>query len=246
MARSLVNRRDPTGTKRIEREEIARQREVIRLYTEAMAEVATGNDPDRTAKLERLSEALKEDLASSADKWINQAAESAVRVSDHVMNNLHTGIVLGNAVPVPKEEIEMLKANIVQNVRSVGGDLLKTVTRITAEGYQNGWGADKTAREIVKAGEGSVRHAKTIVRTETLRVSDTILKARYSMTGIDGYLSFPTDDDRLCTECIRKATGGSGTSLKVYRLDEAMALPWHPNCRCMRLPHFPDQEDIKI
>ena len=37
-----------------------------------------------------------------------------------------------------------------------------------------------------------------------------------------------------------------GTELKVYGLDEPMALPWHPNCRCCRIPHFADQEAITI
>ena len=244
--RSPVNRRDPSGTKRLERAEIERQREIITRYTEAMAQVAVGDSPDRLTILDRLSESMKDDLSASADDWLRDAAETTVRVSDRVLNNLHTGIVLGNAVTVPAEEVQMLKANIVENVRSVGGDLLRDVTRITAEGYQNGWGADKTAREIQKAGDSQVSHAKTIVRTETMRVCDVVAKHRYQQAGCDGYLSFPTDDDRLCHECVRHATGGNGTVLKVYGLDEPMALPWHPNCRCCRIPHFADQEAIMI
>lgn len=244
--RSPVNRRDPSGTKRIEREEIARQREIISRYTEAMAKVATGDDPRRTEILERLSEGLKDDLEASSDDWMRNAAEATVRTSDRVLNNLHTGIVLGPSVQVPAEEVSLLKANIRENVRSVGGDLLKDVTRITAEGYQQGLGADQIAREIWKASDKQVSHAETIVRTETMRVCDMVAKARYKQAGCDGYMSFPTDDDRTCLHCIRQATGGSGTELKVYGLNEPMALPWHPNCRCCRIPHFADQEAITI
>ena len=244
--RSPVNRRDPSGTKKIEREEIARQREIITRYTEAMADVAIGNDPKRAEILERLGESLKDDLEASSDDWMKNAAEATVRVSDRVLNNLHTGIVLGPSVQVPAEEVELLKANIRENVRSVGGDLLKDVTRITAEGYQQGLGADEITREIWKASDKQVSHAETIVRTETMRVCDTVAKARYKAAGCDGYMSFPTDDDRTCLHCIRQATGGSGTELKVYGLDEPMALPWHPNCRCCRIPHFADQEAITI
>ena len=244
--RSPVNRRDPSGTRKIEREEIARQREIITRYTEAMADVAIGNDPKRVEILERLGESLKDDLEASSDDWMKNAAEATVRVSDRVLNNLHTGIVLGPSVQVPAEEVELLKANIRENVRSVGGDLLKDVTRITAEGYQQGLGADEITREIWKASDKQVSHAETIVRTETMRVCDTVAKARYKAAGSDGYMSFPTDDDRTCLHCIRQATGGSGTELKVYGLDEPMALPWHPNCRCCRIPHFADQEAITI
>ena len=211
-----------------------------------MADVAIGNDPRRMEILERLGASLKDDLAASSDDWMRNAAETTVRVSDRVLNNLHTGIVLGPSVQVPAEEVEMLKANIKFNVQSVADDLMKDVTRITAEGYQNGYGADQIAREIWKASDKQVSHAETIVRTETMRVCDTVAKARYKQAGCDGYMSFPTDDDRTCLTCIRNATGGSGTTLKVYGLDEPMALPWHPNCRCCRIPHFADQEAITI
>jgi hypothetical protein len=77
-----------------------------------------------------------------------------------------------------------------------------------------------------------------MVRTETMRVCDVISKNRYEAAGCDGYMSYPTDDDRLCTTCLQYATGGTGTRLKVYGLDEPMTLPWHPNCRCCRIPHF--------
>ena len=244
--RSPVNRRDPSGTRKIERQEIARQREIISRYTEAMAKIAVGERPDKVETLNRLTDALRDDLTASADDWMRNAALTTIRVSDRVLNNLHTGIVLGDSVYIPPEEVEMLKANIMENVRSVADDLMKDVTRITAEGYQRGWGADQTAREIRKAGDGQVRHAETIVRTETMRVCDAVAKARYDAAGCDGYLSFPTDDDRLCPKCVQYATGGSGTTLKVYGLNEPMALPWHPNCRCCRIPHFADQGEITI
>lgn len=245
--RSPVNRRDPSGTRKLERQEIERQRDIIRRYNEVMADVATGDRPDKAEVLERLSAGLKDDLEASSEDWMRNAAETTVRVSDRVLNNLHTGITLGPSVQVPAEEVQMLKANIISNVRSIGDDLLKDVTRITAEGYQKGLGAEAVAREIRKAGDRQVSHAETIVRTETMRVCDVVAKTRYKQAGCDGYMSFPTDDDRTCPKCIEKATGGTGsTTLKVYGLDEPMALPWHPNCRCCRIPHFADQQEITI
>lgn len=242
MARSYVNRRDPSGTRRIEREEIARQRAIISAYTEAMAQVATGEDPDRVARLERLSDALKDELAEEADSWMKKTEEASVANSQRILNNMHTGIELGNTLYIPRAEVEMLKANILTNVRSIGGDLLKQVTQITADGYQQGLGVAQIVRNIQEAGDKQVRHAETIVRTETMRVADVSLKAKWDETSCDGYVSFPVDDDRLCPECVRRAVGNGGTTLRVYRRDEPMALPWHPNCRCIRLPHFPGKD----
>lgn len=245
MTRSPVNRRDPSGTKRIEREEIARQREIIRAYGDAMARIATGDDPRRTEILDRLKSELADDLSAETDQWMARTEQATVENTDRIMNNLHTGIKLGN-VRIPREEIDMLLENVRLNVRSVADDLLKDVTRITVEGYQEGLGAKEITRAIVDATDAQVRHAETIVRTETMRVGDTVAKARYVASGCDGYMSYPTEDDRLCAHCIRMAVGNGGTTLKVYGLDEPMALPWHPNCRCARLPHYADQKEVTI
>ena len=245
--RSPVNRRDPSGTRKIEREEIARQREILRPYLDAMARVAVGDDPDKMAKLERLGGALKEDLLDASDDWMRRAEEATIRVSDRVLNNLHTGIKLGNSVNVPREEIEALRINIRTQVADLGDQGLKIVTQYLTDGYQKGLGAEEIARRINKEGLESLEgRAERIVRTETMRVCDVVAKSRYQQAGCDGYLSFPTDDDRLCLQCLERATGGNGTSLKVYGLDEPMALPWHPNCRCCRIPHFADQQEITI
>lgn len=248
--RSPVNRRDPSGTRRIEREEIARQAHIIRLYTEAMARVAAGEDEgqsipadaDRVGRLERLKESMRQDLGASVDDWINRAGEAAVRTTDKVLNNMHTGIKLGN-VPIPREEVSILRANINANVSTIPDSLFKDVTRIVTDSYQAGLGAKEVARQINKLADVKRSDSERIVRTETMRVVDTVSRVRYQAAGCDGYMSFPTDDDRLCPTCRAKATGGDGNTLKVYGLNEPMALPWHPNCRCTRLPHFADDTE---
>lgn len=241
MTRAPVNRRDPSGTRRIENEEIRRQRAIISAYTEAMAEVAVGNDPRRDETLERLSMRMRDDLQATADDWIRQTEDATVRVTDRVLNNLHTGIQLGN-VQIPREEVEALRINIRTQVADLGGQTLSTVTRLMTEGYQAGLGADEIKRNIIAEAPSIGDRAERIVRTETMRTADMIAKARYDAAGCEGYISFPTDDDRLCVNCLNMATGGSGTTLKVYGLSEPMALPWHPNCRCARLPWFEGME----
>ncbi len=257
MTRSPLNRRDPTGTKRIERREIARQSRIIKAYAEAMARVASGIEDDlnapaisaeeRNYKLQRLREALKEDLLASTDEWIDDTSKAAAMTTDRVLRNLRTGITLGD-VPVPAEEVSMLRLGIEENVRTVADNLLKDVARIASEGYQEGLGAKEVARNIRDAGLTSVKNAERMVRTETMRVCDVVEKARYTAAGCDGYMSYPTEDDRLCKVCRARATGSeyasAGTPLKIYGLDEPMALPWHPNCRCTRLPHFSDDTEV--
>lgn len=253
MSRSPVNRRDPSGTRRIERRTIERMDAVIDTYAEIMARTASGVeegvsvkiDTDRAGKLQRFHDAMIEDLTVIAREWTADTIEAAVKNTDKIFNNLHAGIQLGN-VPIPPEEATILGIGLETNVVTVADELLKDVARIASEGYQQGLGADQIARNIEKEGLTVKWNAKRMVRTETMRICDVIAKNRYEAAGCDGYLSYPTDDDRLCTTCLGYATGGSGTTLKVYGLNEPMALPWHPNCRCCRLPHFPDMEAITI
>lgn len=244
MTRSPVNRRDPSGTRKIEAAEIRRERELISAYTDAMARVAVGDDPKRMETLARMSDMLKEDLGASTDEYMGMVEQTTDEVTSRVLNNLNTGIKLG-AVSPPREEIEALRMNLRTQVADLGGETLTMVTRNITEGYQEGLGADEITERIIMESGSIADRAERIVRTETMRVADTFAKARYDAAGCDGYMSFPTDDDRLCEHCIRQATGGSGTTLKIYGKNEPMVLPWHPNCRCVRLPHF-EGVDISI
>ena len=245
MSRAPVNRRDPSGTRGVEHRTIQRMDAVIRTYTEAMARVASGVDEgrsvavdtDREYNLMRLHDAMADDLEAISEEWMEETKDAAIRTSDKVLHNMGKDIKLGN-IAVPREEATLLAIGIQTNVRTVADDLLKDVARIAAEGYQQGLGAEQIARNIEKDADTVRWNAKRMVRTETMRVCDVISKNRYEAAGCDGYMSYPTDDDRLCTTCLQYATGGTGTRLKVYGLDEPMTLPWHPNCRCCRIPHF--------
>lgn len=249
MTRSPVNRRDPSGTRKIERQTTDRMGDLIDAYTEAMARVAVGIeegrsvaiDTDRDYKLMRLRDAMEDDLQAVTREWIEGTEQAAVKNTDRVLKNLHTDIKLGN-VQVPREEATLLAIGIETNVRTVADDLLKDVARITAEGFQQGLGADEIARRIRDDGDTVKWNAKRMVRTETMRICDVVAKNRYEAAGCDGYYSFPTEDDRLCSQCLAHATGGTGTKLKIYGKNEPLALPWHPNCRCARIPHFEGME----
>ena len=253
MSRSPVNRRDPSGTRRIERRTIERMDAVIDTYAEIMARTASGIeegvsvkiDTDRAGKLQRFHDAMIEDLTVIAREWTADTIEAAVKNTDKIFNNLHAGVQLGN-VPIPQEEATILGIGLETNVVTVADELLKDVARVASEGYQEGLGMDQIARNIEKEGDTIKWNAKRMVRTETMRVCDVVAKNRYQAAGCDGYMSFPTEDDRLCVHCLDMATGGTGTALKVYGLNEPMSLPWHPNCRCCRIPHFPDMEAIEI
>ena len=249
MTRSPVNRKDPSGTRKVERKTIERMDRVIDAYTEAMARVASGVDEgrsvaidtDREWNLMRLHDAMVDDMNAITKEWMEETRDAAIRTTDKVLNNLHVGIQLGD-IAVPREEASLLAVGLETNVRTVADDLLKDVARIAAEGYQQGLGAEQIARNIEADGDTVKWNAKRMVRTETMRVCDIIAKNRYDAAGCDGYYSFPTEDDRLCTRCLEYATGGGGTKLKVYGPDEPMTLPWHPNCRCCRVPHFEGME----
>ena len=187
MTRSPVNRRDPSGTRGVERKTIERMDRVIDAYTEAMARVATGVDEgrsvaidtDREYNLMRLHDAMVDDMNAITKEWMEETRDAAIRTTDKVLNNLHVGIQLGD-IAVPREEASLLAVGLETNVRTVADDLLKDVARIAAEGYQQGLGADQIARNIEADGNTVKWNAKRMVRTETMRVCDIIAKNRYN------------------------------------------------------------------
>ena len=80
MTRSPVNRRDPSGTRKIERNTCTRMDEVIGTYAGAMARVASGidegmsvaEDTDRDKILMRLRDAMEDDLDAITKEWIEE------------------------------------------------------------------------------------------------------------------------------------------------------------------------------
>ena len=187
MTRSPVNRKDPSGTRKVEERTIKRMGTVIDAYTEAMARVASGvdegrsvaKDTDREYNLMRLHDAMVEDLDAVSREWMEETKKATIKNTDKVLDNLHIEIKLGD-VAVPPEEASILAVGIETNVRTVADDLLKDVARIAAEGYQQGLSAEQIARNIEEDGDTVKWNAKRMVRTETMRVCDIIAKNRYT------------------------------------------------------------------
>lgn len=91
---------------------------------------------------------------------------------------MHVGIKLGD-VAIPREEVELLRANLRDQYAVVAGDLAANTNRAVLEGYQKGLGARETARLVEEYTDGMDSQIERIVRTETMRVGDVVSKARY-------------------------------------------------------------------
>ena len=268
MTRAPVNSRDPTGTRRVENREVRRVRTIVRAYRDALVDVLrnTENAPDVVREgfrgrrpgdgegiLDRYMRAMRDDLDAGIDDHIRDTEVAAVKNADRAMKAMGAGILLGDII-IPREETELLRANLRDNYARVVDKMAADVNRAVLEGYQKGLGARETAKLAEEVTEGLEYDAERIVRTETMRVGDITAKARYDQIGdCDGYFSYPTADDRTCPVCRGWALNGTpyptertSGELHLFGKDAPMALPWHPNCRCTRLPHFEGEPPMQI
>lgn len=253
MSRSPVNRRDPSGTKRIEKDEIERQHFIIGQYMEAMREQIREHPLDKERNQEvcgRLVDAMSRDIEGATDDWIHNAEQAAIKNTDRVFKNLRVDIKLADQSYLTPGEAAELRRSVVNSVTRFDRPTAEIVADIIADGYLEGEGSDEITRRICNRfddTEGDLKtNAERAVRTETMKICDKVNLARYEAAGVTRFYSYPTADDRCCPECISNATNGQpGGKLYLYTAGE-LTLPWHPNCRCCRLPYIEGDEVLTI
>lgn len=93
----------------------------------------------------------------------------------------------------------------------------------------------KTATEIAVAINGIMgkgfNAAHRLVRTESMHYLNSAALQGYKDRGVAHVRIWAAIDERTCETC-----GTDGYHGKIYPIEEAPVLPFHPNCRCTYLP----------
>jgi SPP1 gp7 family putative phage head morphogenesis protein len=76
----------------------------------------------------------------------------------------------------------------------------------------------------------SYNNADRLVRTEASYFYNTAAHNSYKAAGLDKVEYLPEEDDAQCDEC------GDNAADPIYDIDNAPAIPVHPNCRCCYAP----------
>jgi len=140
---------------------------------------------------------------------------------------------------IDRAAVDFLANYQVQLLGDVSAELSSAIKRTVTHGVISGKSIPEVARDIgrvVKDPDAFRRAGKTvfktaqrratlIARTETLRAHNEGRKVFYREVGVTKVRWLVADDARTCPAC--RALNG-----KVFKLDEAPDLPFHPNCRC--------------
>lgn len=143
---------------------------------------------------------------------------------------------------VHADAVGMAYTRTYRDLEGVTDAMDLSISRSLAESIAQGYGAVKTARELVDDVDsiGIVR-ARTLARTETIRAYSQASLNGYREAGIEGVnvkVEFTTSQDNAVCEDCEDLEG------KIFSLDDADGMiPVHPNCRCAFEPVI--EEDDK-
>jgi SPP1 gp7 family putative phage head morphogenesis protein len=178
------------------------------------------------------------ELGAITGQVLTDAQKTAVALAEKHVENFIGSSPLG----IPRSFATLPRNAISQMVGSLGdgsplraltdsfaGNASKAVNRLLLEGVALGLNPNQTARRIASEMQGQLVRARTIARTETMRVYREA--GRRSMVAnkdvVKGWIWFSALDRRTCPVCW--AMHG-----KKFKLRESMAT--HPNCRCTMVP----------
>jgi SPP1 gp7 family putative phage head morphogenesis protein len=144
-------------------------------------------------------------------------------------------------LPFHAEKVASIYTRVYRDLEGITEYMDLKISRTLAEGLATGLSPLEMARELADEVDMSIGRARTLARTEVIRAHHMGNIATYEQAGIEGVTVqaewLATDDDKVCEFC-------EDMNGKVFTLEEiAPMIPAHPNCRCVAIPSFPEEED---
>lgn len=138
-------------------------------------------------------------------------------------------------IPPNQTAIDALIERNLGFIKGMTEDQKKGMLGELTEGMLRGEGIDQLVKRLtpyVDAGSGKGQsRAEMIARTEVMYGLNQGALKRYGQDGIEKVQWLAGPDNRCCDTCINNDG-------KVFSINNAPALPAHPNCRCTFLPYF--------
>lgn len=207
---------------------------------------------------------------SSENNWMNTYIDSAyqqgirrsrqelknigVNVNDYAPSGLDDPIQMAFNSPVHINRVGLIYTRNFTTLKAITAAMDSTISDVLAVGMAEGKHPRQIAAAIKKSvtGKGNdfgitdslgryipaERRAMILARTETIRAHHSANIGEYKAAGILGIKiqveHLTAGDSRVCPRC-------EPLEEKIYTIEEAeTAIPVHPQCRCVALPHLPD------
>jgi len=171
--------------------------------------------PDKVDKYDRLFNNL---VSKAQDQGLNVSAE----LSDTV------GLSKRIDISIPIEATVAAARDSRKHLEKHGQTFAETSSDIVAQGMVEGKSISSMVGDMNKRLGVVKSRGETIVRTESLRASNTASREYYAANGIDLVMWYATADDRTCPICAPRAG-------QIYKRSE-VRVPIHPKCRCYLAP----------
>ncbi|MGU3443302.1 minor capsid protein [Bacillus cereus] len=201
------------------------------------------------AKVTRLDAVSSEMLRVLSDQAIQD--EKAIRkqmttiYTETLLRNKYEFLKLGIETPVYILNEKMIKdilsypwsgENFSNRIWNNKKKLLQVLREELTQGVIQGLHADEVAERLAKKMNVEMRHAITLVHTESAYFYNKGTLDSYGEAGIEQYKLHVTFDRRTSPVCRSLDTG------KVYNRDDASVgvtyPPFHPRCRTLPIPYF--------
>lgn len=114
-------------------------------------------------------------------------------------------------------------------LKGMTADMEKQIMMQVEESMRLGepWG--KLKKRLSNIENMTKNRATLIARTEPRVAFQNAALTRYAQSGVTKVQVLTAWDDRVCLDC-------AGYSGQIYTLDDAPAIPFHPQCRCVYIP----------
>jgi len=198
--------------------------------------------PALNLALQKYSKLLGPWAASTAESMIAEVAQrdsfAWAEMGREMGRSLRSEILVAPIQPA----LDRMLLEQVQLIKSLPTQEATRVHHLMLEGMVGGRRAVETAKEIMRSGQVTASRAMLIARTETTRTATTVVEARSTYVGSEGYIWRTADDSDVRRE---------------HDKLEGKFIPWNrppiagpngqryhagagPNCRCYPEPIIPD------
>jgi len=157
---------------------------------------------------------------------VSKAQDQGLDISAKLSNTV--GLSKRIDISIPIEATVAAARDSRVHLEKHGQTFAKTSSDIVAQGLVEGKSVDSMVSDMQKRLNVVKSRGETIIRTESLRASNTASREYYAANGIELVMWYATADDRTCPICAPRAG-------QIYKR-ASVSVPIHPRCRCYLAP----------
>ncbi|HJJ47130.1 MAG TPA: minor capsid protein [Methanocorpusculum sp.] len=152
---------------------------------------------------------------------------------EDTISDYHDDLMRGGSFIYDEEEGRVWDPWLLNKEDEIREEVAKTIV-------ENRFDLDKSINELQEITGETQEWAETAARTESQKIANEVHIKMYNECGFH-YVQViaAKGSERTCKQCL--AEHG-----KVYKMENAPQLPFHPNCRCVLVPYVPAADEIIV